>query len=81
MDPYAHTLIATGLLAATFYVARFFGIKKGLREGYLEGSHKGAEHLLNILDDEGTYKRKNLEASVQRWMDAKLDELMGDYEE
>ena len=81
MDPYVHTLIATGLLATTFYVARFFGIKSGWREGYMEGSHNGAEHLLTILNDEGTYNRKNLEAAVQRWMDAKLDELMGDYEE
>lgn len=80
MDPYLHTLISTGLLATTFYAARFFGIKRGWREGYLEGSHKGAEHLLTILDDEGTYKRKNLEASVQRWMDGKLEELLGDDE-
>ena len=81
MDPYVHTLIATAVVAVGYYAGAFFGVKKGWRNGYLEGSHKGAEHLLTILDQEGTYKRKNLEASVQRWMDAKLDELMGDYEE
>lgn len=80
MDPYLHTFIAVVMLAVAYYGGRWTGINSGYRFGYLEGAHKGADHLLSILEEEGTYKRSNLEASVERWTEAKLDDIFGDDE-
>jgi len=32
MDPYIHTLVATGLLMASFYFGRYFGERSGKQE-------------------------------------------------
>lgn len=80
MDPYLHTFIAVTLLAVAYYGGRWTGINSGYRFGYLEGAHKGADHLLNILEEEGTYKRKNIEASIERWTEARLEDIFGDDE-
>ena len=80
MDPYLHTFIAVTMLAVAYYGGRWTGINSGYRFGYLEGAHKGADHLLNILEEEGTYKRSNIEASIERWTESKLEDIFGDDE-
>lgn len=80
MDPYLHTFIAVVMLAVAYYAGRWTGITTGYKLGYLEGGAKGAEHMLSIIEEEGTYKRSNIEAAIQRWTDAKLEEMFGDDE-
>jgi len=74
MDPMIHTLIATGLLAAAYYIGRLLGIRKA----YYVGKLDGAEDLIFMLDQEGTYKRENIVAAVARWTQNTIE---GKYDE
>jgi hypothetical protein len=74
MDPMIHTLIATGLVAAAYYIGRLLGIRKA----YFVGKIDGAEDLIFLLDQEGTYKRENIVAAVARWTENTLE---GKYDE
>lgn len=70
MDPYMHTLIAVFLLWISYFIGRILGRVKGVMDGRAEG----AENLIDILDQEGTYKRENLYRAVERWTIKKLEE-------
>jgi len=70
MDPYMHTLIAVFLLWISYFIGRILGRAKGVMDGRTEG----AENLIDILDQEGTYKRENLYRAVERWTIKKLEE-------
>jgi hypothetical protein len=53
MDPYIHTLLATGLMACAFYLGRFFGKEAGIL--HVWGTILDAFDAKQIeLDDDGS---------------------------
>lgn len=54
MDSFTHTLIATGLLAASYYIGAYFAYRKGVKVGYQVGVAQANRfhELLAILGDE-----------------------------
>ena len=54
MDSFTHTLLATGLMAAAYYVGAYFAYRKGARVGYQIGVAQANRfhELLAALGDE-----------------------------
>lgn len=63
MNPYLHTAIATGLLFLAFLWGRF----KAARVAYMLGKTEGANDIIDVLVDEGTFERDELMDSIARW--------------
>lgn len=61
MDPLIHTVIATGLIAASFY----YGVYKGA----LKGFNKGIEETLSYLNDE---QMETVISEIQRRKESEL---------
>jgi len=76
MDPIIHTGISVFLLALSYYLGRYLGGE----EAYTEGKYEGAQSLMAILEDEGTYSKIQLTAAVERWVASRLRENERDEE-
>jgi hypothetical protein len=72
MDPYVHTAIAVFCLAASFYISKILSARAELKRVPLY-EQDGAMSLLDMLEEEGTYKRQEILDSVSRWVDLKTE--------
>ena len=72
MDPYLHTAIAILPIAASYYISKILSARAELARVPLY-QQDGAVSLLDMLEEEGTYKRQEILDAVTRWVELKVE--------